>query len=187
MTHEAMATELLAKREQAKMIAQDVKQTSRLLSAKKLALEQAITEYDAIRIEFFKKELQARGVTWCTYCSKVIPEAEAQLLLVELNVEDASLSGATVYGHRDISLLQRACHTCRVLAAENHEWMAVYNSVAHEFESRCEVFRVEKRNDDYYANKDGNWVKIESYPLAEPSIQLIDRFTEEWQLPSGIK
>ncbi len=187
MTREAMTTELLAKRQQAKMMAQDVKQTSRLLSEKKLSLKQVIREYNAMRIELFKKELQARCVTWCTYCSKVIPEAEAQLLLIELNVEDASLSGATIYGYRNISLLQRACPTCRKLAADNHEWMAVYNSVAHEFASRFEVFRVEQRNEDYYANKDGDWMKIESYPLAEPSIQLINRFTKEWQLPRRIK
>lgn len=187
MTSETMTAELLAKRQQAEMMAKEVKQTSRQLSGKKKALEQAIKEYDAIRIELFKKELQARGLTWCTYCSKVIPEAEAQLLFVKLNVEEASLSGATIYGYRNISLLQRACLACGVLAADNQEWMAVYNSVANEYETNFEVFRVEQRNNDYYANKDGNWNKIESYPLVEPSIQLVDRFAEEWHLPLGIK
>ncbi len=147
-----------------------------------------VEEYGARRVELLKQELQARGITWCTYCSEVVLENEAELLLVEGREEYSHGEGNAYYGFRDFSKLHRSCPSCRERAADKHGQGGAHDSRAKD-QSSFYAFRVEKREDGHYARKFGNWVKLddENCKLDEPSSQLIEKLAEEWNLPPRIE
>ncbi len=147
-----------------------------------------IKEYCAKRIGLLKSEFAARGMTWCTQCSAVIPENEAELLLLAGRGEYSHGYGDAYYGFRDFSKLHRACPACRERTADKHGQKGAYSSQAKD-QSIFYAFRVEKREDGHYARKFGNWVKLddENCKLDEPSSQLVDKLTEEWNLPPRIE
>ncbi|MBI2278827.1 MAG: hypothetical protein HYU81_02075 [Candidatus Brennerbacteria bacterium] len=188
MTQEVLATELLSMRKRAERTAQSIDQISHNLSAERQSLRQVVKEYGTKRVELLKQELQARGVTWCTYCSAVIPESDAELLLVEGREEYSHGYGNACYGFRGFSKLHRACPTCRERAADKHGQKGSYDSQAKD-QSSFYAFRVEKRDDGYYARKFGNWVKLddENCKLNEPSSQLVEKLAEGWNLPPRIE
>lgn len=188
MTQKASATELLSMRKRAERTAQNIDQISRNLSAERQSLRQVVKEYGAKRVELLKQELQAREMTWCTYCSKVIPENEAELLLVEGREEYSHGYGNAYYGFRGFSKLHRACQTCRECAADRHGQKSAYDSQAKD-QASFYAFRVEKREDGYYARRFGNWVKLdeENCKFDEPSSQLVEQLAEEWNLPPRIE
>ena len=188
MTQEAMTAELLAMRERAERTAQNIDQISCNLSAERQALRQAVSEYSAKRIELLKQEFHTRGVTWCTYCAEVIPEAEVELLLVEGREEYSHGYGNASYGFRAFFQLHRACLKCREAVADKHGTLGSYDTLA-KGQSSFYAFRVENREDGYYARKFGNWVKLDDVncKLDEPSSQLIGKLAEEWNLPPRIE
>ena len=188
MAQEAMATELLAMRKRAEQTAQNIEQFKRNLSTERRALRQAVSEYGAKRVELLKQELHVRGTTWCTYCPDVIPENEAELLFVEGREEYSHGYGNAYYGFRDFFQLHRACPECRESAYDKHGTRGSYSTQAKD-QSSFYAFRVEKRDDGYYARKFGKWVKLddEKCKLDEPSSQLVEKFAEEWNLPPRIE
>ena len=188
MTQEALTTELLSMRQRAERTAQNIDQISRNLSTERQALRQVVKEYGAKRVELFKQELQARGMIWCTYCSEVIPENEAELLLVEGREEYSHGYGNMFYGFRGFSKLHRACPACRERTADKHGRMGAYDSQAKD-QLSFYAFRVEKRDDGYHARKFGNWVKLDDKDCAldEPLSRLVENLAEEWNLPPRLE
>lgn len=188
MTQETLTADLLSVRKQAERTAQNIDQISRNLSTQRQSLRQTVEEYGAKRVELLNQELQARGMTWCTYCSEVIPENEAELLLVEVREEYSHGYGNVYYGFCGFSKLHRACIACRERAADKHGQKGAYDPHAKD-QSSFYAFRVEKREDSHYARKFGNWVKLDekSCTLDEPSNQLVEKLAEEWNLPPRIE
>lgn len=188
MTQEAMMTELLALREQAEQTAQNINQISQKLYDEKQLLRKVVDEYGAKRVEFFKQEFMARGMTWCTYCSKAIPEGEAEFLLIEGRETYSCGYENSCYGFRSFSKLHRACPVCRERALDEHGTRGIYDTSAKD-QTSFYAFRVEKREDGYYARRFGNWVKLEDgkYKLSEPSSQLVEKLAEEWNFPPRIE
>lgn len=188
MKQEIMTTELLAMRKRAERMAQNIDQTFRNLYAERQALRQVVNEYGAKRVELLKEELRARGMTWCTRCSAVLPEGETELLLLEGREKYSHGYGNAYYGFRDFSGLHRACPKCREEAADKHGTRGPYNRLAKD-QSSFYAFRVEKREDGYYARKFGEWVKLdeENCKLSEPSSQLVEQLAAEWNLPPRIE
>jgi hypothetical protein len=188
MTQEALMAELLSMRKRVEQTTQNIDSISRNLSAERHSLRQMVSEYNAKRVELLKQELIARGMTWCTYCSDVIPESEAELLLVEGREKYYHGYGNAYYGFRGFSKLHRACPACRERTADKHGWKDAYDSWAKD-QSSFYAFRVEKRDDGYYARKFGNWVKLEDEKcqLDEPSSRLVEKLAEEWNLPPRIE
>ena len=188
MTQEALATELLSMRKRAERTAQNIDQISRNLSTEWQLLRQVVKEYGARRVELLKQEFQTRWMTWCTYCSEVIPEDEAELLLVEGREQYSHGYGNAYYGFRGFSKLHRACPACRERAADKHGQKSAYDSQAKD-QSSFYAFRVEKREDGYYAREFGNWVKLDdkNCTLDEPSSQLIEKLAEEWNFPPRVE
>lgn len=188
MTQEALTAELLAMRGLAEGTAQNIDDFVHDLFAERQLLRQVVREYGAKRVELLKQELQARGMTWCTCCSEVIPESEAELLFVEGREEYTHGYEGSYYGFRGFSELQWACSTCRERAADKHGQRGEYDSLAKD-QSSFYAFCVEKRDDGYYARKFGDWVKLddENCKLDEPSSRLVEQLAEEWNLPPRIE
>ena len=188
MIQEAMATELLAMLKRVEQTAQDIDQISSNLDAKRWVLRQGVNEYSAKRVELLKQELQARGMTWCTRCSVVLPEGEVEFLLLKGREEYSCGHENSCYGFRDFFQLHRACPKCREAAADKHATLGSYDTLA-KGQSSFYAFRVEKREDGYYARKFGNWVKLDdqSCKLDELSSQLVEKLAEEWNLPPRIE
>jgi hypothetical protein len=192
MTQKAQVTELLymllSIREQAEQTAQNINQIARNLSAERQSLQQMVNDYGARRVELLRQELQARGITWYTGCSEVIPESEAELLFVEGTEKYSHGYEAMYYGFRDFSKLHRVCPVCRERAADRHGQKGAYDLQAKN-QSSYYAFRVERREDGYYARKFGDWVKLDEKNCSpdEMSNKLIERIAEEWNLPPRIK
>lgn len=188
MTQEALTTELLSIRERAERTAQNIDQVAHNLSAERQSLRQVVKEYGERRVELLKQELQARGMTWCTYCSEAVPENEVKLLFVEGREEYSHGYGNAYYGFRGFSKLHRACPTCRERAADKHGQKGAYDSQAKD-QSSYYAFCVEKRGDGYYIRKFGNWVKLDDKNCSfdEPSSRLVEKIAEEWNLPPRIE
>jgi hypothetical protein len=181
---------------QIEYVAQIIKQLSDSLRSEQETLRKFIKEYEIKRIEFFKEELRARGLTWCTICAEkkifdspeVIPECDVELILLEGREMYSCGYENSCYGYRDFFDLHRACLKCREEAFDKHGIHGSYNKLAHDQEY-FNAFRVEKRNDGYYARKFGNWVKLddEKCKFPRPPYQLVNRLTEEWDLPPRIE
>lgn len=195
MTQEALVTELLSMRKLAEQTAQNIDEISGNLSAERQSLRQVVEEYCAKRVELLKQELIARGMTWCTLCADniwstpdVFLERETELLFLEGMEEYTHGYGNAYYGFHGFSKLHRACPACRQRAADKHGHKGVYDSHAKD-QSSFNAFRVEKRDDGYYARKFGNWVKLddENCKLDEPSSKLIEKLAEEWNFPPRIE
>ena len=188
MTREVMTAELLVMRKRAEQTLQNVYQISRNLHEKRRSLQQMVEDYGAKRVELLKQEFIARGMTWCTYCSEVIPQGETELLLVEGRGKYSCGYENSCYGFRDFSKLHRACLACREHAADQHGQKSGYYSQETD-QSIFYAFRVEKREDGHYARKFGHWDKLkeENCKLNEPSWGLVEKLAEEWGLPPRIE
>lgn len=188
MTQEALTTGLLSMRERAERTAQNIDQIARNLSAERHSLRQVVKEYGAKRVELLEQELQERKMTWCTYCSDVIPASETELLLIDGREKYSHGYENAYYDFRGFSKLHRACQACREYAAEKHGQKGAYDSQTKD-QSSFYAFRVEKREDGYYARKFGNWVKLDdkNCSLDEPSSQLVEKLAEELNLPPRIE
>lgn len=158
------------------------------LSNKRQALQEKVKEYAAKRVELFKQELAARGLTWCTYCGEISLETETGLLFIEGREKYSHGYGNAFYGFRDISKLHRVCTKCRERAMAKHGQIGKFDSFTKDQES-YHAFSAEKRADGYYACKFGEWVKIEDGKcnLGEPPDQLVEKKVEEWNLPPKIE
>ena len=184
---ETMMTELLDMRKRAEQVAQNIEQIRRNLRAERQALEQVINEYCTKRVELFKEELRARGMTWCTYCSAVLPEGEAKLLLLEGKEEYSCGYEDSCYSFRGFLKFHRACPKCREAAADKHGTRGSYDKTLED-QASFYAFRVEKREDGYYARKFGNWVKVdEKCKLSGASVSLVEKFAGDLGLPPRIE
>lgn len=187
MDQNTLAAELSAIRRQAEETAKNIEQISQKRFAEGQLLRQLIREYGEKRVELLKQKLQERVLTWCTCCSKVIPESEAELLLFEGREEYSHGYENMFYGFRGFSKLHRVCSACREHAADRHGRTGRYDSQAKDQESFY-AFCVEKRDDGYYARKFGDWAKLdgEKCKIDEPRNDLVEKLGEEYNLPSRI-
>lgn len=188
MTQENMAAELLRMRRRAEQMVRDISQAEHGPCPERQNLRQVISEYGTKRIELLKEELHARGLTWCTRCSTVLPEGEVELLLLEGREEYSCGHENSCYSFRDFSRLHRVCPRCREKASDKHGTRGSYDTMAKD-QTSFYAFRVEKREDGYYAREFGDWIKLEDEKceLSEPSSQLVEKLAEEWDLPPKIE
>lgn len=191
MTQKLMAifTEnLLVIRKQAEQTAQNIEQIKDNLDSGRQELRRIVEEYDAKRIELFLEELRAHEMTWCTRCSEALSEDKAELILLEGRTQYSCGYENSCYGFRDFSNLHRVCPVCLNKANNRHGWVGDYDTFVKDQE-KFYAFRVEKRDDGYYAYKFGNWIKLENekYKLPGPSSELVERLAEEWNLPPRIE
>lgn len=187
MNQNALATELSAIRRQAEETAQNIEQISQKRYTEGQLLRQLVREYGEKRVQLLKQKLQERGLTWCTCCSKVIPESEAEFLLFEGKEEYSHGYGNMFYGFRGFSKLHQVCSACREHAADRHGRIGRYDSQAKEQKSFY-AFRVEKRDDGYYVRKFGDWSKLDDdkCKIDEPRDGLVEKLEEEYNLPPRI-
>lgn len=199
MIEKTMRTELLDMRKRAEQTVQNIEQILHSLHSEQRMLRQLIEEYNVKRVKLFQQELQQRGLTWCTLCAEkieiirrseqldVILECEAELILLAGREEYSCGYENSCYSFRDFFNLHRACPTCRESAFDKHGSRGAYNSSVKD-QTNFYVFRVEKRDDGYYARRFGNWEKLneEKCVLPEPPHQLIDQLAKEWNIPPRI-
>ena len=190
-----IAAELLTMRLRAEGTAENIKQTRQNLSSERRELGRLVKEYSAKRVELIVEDLHTRGLTWCTCCAeesrrtpKVLPEKEAELLLLEGKEEYSHGYGNAYYGFRDFFQLHRACPKCREAAYDKHGTRGRYDTQAKD-QSSCFAFRVEKREDGYYARKFGRWIKLEQEKclLPAPPSELIEHLAATWNMPARIE
>lgn len=184
---EELTKELQFFRKRVEQTAQNIDQISRNLSAEQHTLQNLVREYAAKRVDLFKQALAARGMTWCTCCSKIISEADAELLFEEGRHSYSHGYGNSFYGFRGFSKLHRACPACRQKAADRHGWKGEYDSQCND-QACYNAFQVEKRDDGYYARKFGDWVKLDAdiCKFDDPPKDLVEKSAEEWNLPPRI-
>ncbi len=199
MAQKAIRIELLDMQKRAEQTAQNIKQISRNLYSEQRMLRQLIEEYNAKRVVLFQQELQQRGLTWCTLCAEkievicgseqqeVIPESEAELILLTGREMYSCGYENSCYGFRDFFKLHRVCPACREKAFDKHGIHGTYGSLAKN-QTSFYAFRVEKRDDGYYARRFGDWEKLdeEKCVLPDPPRQLIDQLAQEWNIPPRI-
>ena len=177
-----LEAELLSMRTVAYEMGQDIDRILNNLSEKRELLREIVKEYSAKRLYFFKQKLKARGLTWCTYCTKVFSEEDAELLLIE-GREQYTHGYGDSYSHScEFSKLHRACPECQARAADKH-------GLQREDKTAFFAFRVEERGDGYYARKFGEWVELapEKCSLDEPSSEKIEGLAAELALPARIE
>jgi hypothetical protein len=194
-----MTTEFLDMRRRAEETVQNIEQISNNLDSERRILRQIVEEYGVKRIELLKEELHMRGLTWCTLCAQKIENicSSKQDVILERDVDFILLEGRetyscgyenSCYGFRNFSGLHRVCLSCRESAHDKHGSRGDYDT-SEKDQTSFFAFRVEKRDDGYYARKFGVWMKLndKNCKLPEPSSQLVDRLAEEWNLPPRIE
>lgn len=188
MTKEVLATELLSMQNRAERMAQNIDQILCNLLAKKQSLRQMIKEYSAKRVELIKLELEARGMTWCTHCFKTIPEDKAGLMLFEGAEERSGGYENSCWGCHSFSNLHRVCSDCREKAQNKHGTQGRYDHF-NDIQACFYAFRVEKRENGYYAYKFGNWAKLDEKKCTfdELSSWYAERLVEGWDIPPRIE
>lgn len=189
MTRKELAAELLSMRQRAEETAQNIERIAIQLGDERQSLREVVDEYGRKRIELFKQELEAHGITWCTDCGDVISLGHAVLLLVKGKKKYSGGYGNGSYGFQSFVKLHRACSACRKHAAERHGWQGLWNSQASS-QASFYAFLVEKREDSYYAHEFGEWVKLdeENCKLDDvPPGRLVQKFAAEWGLPPSIE
>jgi len=186
-TQEALETQLLIARQGIEKTWQNIGQLLSQLADGRQTLQKKVDAYTAKRIEFFKQVLAAQGMTWCTRCSKIIPEADAELFFEEGRTEYSHGYGNSFYGFRGFSKLHRACSVCRQKAVDRHGWKGGYNSQCKDQPS-YNAFQVEKREDGFFARKFGDWVKLNAdiCKFDEPPKDLVEKSAKECNLPPRI-
>jgi hypothetical protein len=180
--------ELLIMRQGIEKTAQKIGELESKLNDERQALLEKVEAYAVKRAEFFKQMLSARGMTWCTHCSKIIPETDVEFLFVEGRQEYSHGYGNSFYGFRGFANLRIACSTCRQEAADRHGWKGEYSSQCND-QASYYAFKAEKREDGYYARKFGEWVKLEDEKckLNEfPPKELVEKYAAEYGLPAKI-
>lgn len=188
MVQEAITAELLNMRKRAEQTSQNINRVARNLATEQHGLAQIVRGYSARRLELLKNEIRVRGVTWCTYCLKIVPKEEVELMLVEGREQYSHGYGNAYYGFRGFSRLHRACPTCRESAYDKHGSRSSYDTQAKD-QASFYAFRVEEREDGYYARRFGNWEELDSeeYKLPDPPNQVVEHLAGEWNLPPRLE
>ncbi|MFC1686597.1 hypothetical protein ACFLZS_01555 [Patescibacteria group bacterium] len=123
-------------------------------------LHQIADEYHEKRINLLELELEEKGKTWCTVCSKVIPKSKATLLFFTGKKYESGGYGNSYYSHEKFDQLHRTCPKCRKKAEARHGERGERDSQLNSY-TYFYAFRVRKRKGGYYFNKFGEWVKLE--------------------------
>lgn len=187
-------TELLSLRKQAEQTAQDIEQTKQNLYSKDKELQRIVKDYSAGLVQLVFEELCARGMTWCTCCAEkiwlmpeLLQEKEIELLLFEGREKYSHGYQDSFYGFRNFSQLHRVCPKCSEESFDKHGTRGSYDTMAKD-QTFFYVFRVEKREDSYYAREFGSWIKLDgkSCKFSGPPSRLVDKLAEEWNFPPKI-
>ncbi|KKP78375.1 MAG: hypothetical protein A2271_03305 [Candidatus Moranbacteria bacterium RIFOXYA12_FULL_35_19] len=167
---------------------QKIEQEEDRLLEEKRTMEKIVSEHSEKRIKLVKQKLMEQKMTWCTRCSKIIPQKATRLVLIEGKERYSHGYQGSLYGFRSFSKIHRACHACRKGFTEKHGISGDYDSQAKN-QTSFFAFRVTKHKDGYYAHKFGDWVKLndKNYPIDEPSDILIEKLAKEYDIPPKIK
>src|SRR4030042_4548132 len=187
-TQEKTDKQLLSLRQSIEKGTQSAEQLSNRLSAEWESIREKVEQYAIKRVESFKQALETKGMTWCTYCNKVVPEADGEFLYFEGREKYSGGYQNSCYGFRGFSGLHRACSSCRESATDRHGWKGSRDSFLKD-QAYFHAFRVEKREDGFYARRFGQWVKLDDgqCELKElPPDRLVEESAEEWNLPPRI-
>lgn len=177
----ATATELSDLRQQVELAGENVKSREHDLETAERSLHQTVNAYNEKRIEVVSAKLAAQGEVWCTCCSLVVSQGEAELLLVEAR-EPYTVWGnwppRTYYSSGFSRKLHVACSECREQATGRHG----KRGPLYDPEQIFYAFRVESRPDGYYALRGETWTKLndKEYNRAQPSKELIKLLAEEF-------
>lgn len=188
MKEGAAAAELLAMREEIERTVRGIEQIKQNLDSERRRVQRVVGEYNKRRILLFFEGLRARGMTWCTCCSQVLPEGEAKLILLEGREEYSGGDENSCYGFRDFRGLHHACPACCEKAFDKHGSRGLYDTSTQD-QSSFFAFHVEKCDDGYYVCKFGEQVKIDDGDCKLPKLpsQLIERLAGELNLPPRIE
>jgi len=178
---------LLAMRHVIEKTAQNIGQMESKLHDERQVLQEKVEAYTEKRVDFFKQALVSRGLTWCTYCSKIVPEADVGFLFVEGKSTYSHGYGNAFYGIRSFATLHQACSACREKAMNRHGWKDEYDSQLKD-QPCYYAFRAEKREDGFYACRFGEWVRLndEQCKFGELPKDLVEKHAEEYSLPAKI-
>jgi hypothetical protein len=163
---------------EAKLMDGSIGQLKRQLDQMTRQLKGTVKLYTGRRVMFLVDQLRAKGLTWCTKCSAVIPEDQAGLMLFE---GVSHIRGQEYAGDRyePYFELHRLCPLCQEKAADSH-------GLPGDGTSKHFVFQVEHRKDEmYYARRFGTWGKLEAAKCVfpEPSADMVESLAEEYGLP----
>lgn len=168
-------------REQIRRMAQKIRQMQDDLQSRNQLFRQTVDEYNQRLVEHLKEKLRAEKMTWCTRCDGVFPEGETELLLVEGREMVCESQSA------EFTILHQACSACRKHAASKHGTYGGEDSRGRR--ESFYAFRVEKREDGYYALRGNKWEKVpHEFDPPEPTLssRLIDKLVGEFNLPPRI-
>ena len=180
--------ELLSMRKQAEQRAQNIDRISRDLFAEQQSLWQTVKEYSEKRMELFKQKLQAHGMTWCTYehCAAIVPENETKLIFAH-GIEGHRGREYSGDRYQPFSNLHRVCPSCHEKMQNRHGRHGHRDNLSGR-QSHFYAFRVEKREDGYYAYEFGTWIRIDDEDcLLEPLNKPVEELAEQWNLPPRIE
>ena len=181
-------------RRKAKEIMADIITLEATLANKKEVLIAVVDEHNQRRQELLFEELKRKGLTWCSCCLKLVPEAKIEFIFTEGQGDFTMECDQYIEGFLRFAYLQRACSACCTNAFNLHGWK---NDAEHGYLSKPanktegQAFfmasLVEKREDGFYQSPldFGVWKKIdeEHCRLPELTDDEIDNFCNQLGLP----
>lgn len=152
-------------------------------------LKRMISKYNQERVEAVKSHLQSQGLTYCTKCFSIIPEIETQLVFLQgqiANYLESEGCPPQMYV-QGISSLYKVCQDCYQECCLIHK-KRVAGKIA-ENNTSFNTFKVEKREDGYYASVFEKTVKLENEKckLSKPFYTVVDEIAKQIKLPPPIR
>lgn len=179
---------LLEIREQARLAAQETKQSADTAAHQRDELVQKVEAYNDARKKSLRDTLQARGLTWCTSCDKVVPLKETTLLLLEGTEVRSGGYENSCYGFENYSCLHCACSQCAHQSLDKHGMVGEYDHNAHG-QTKYYAFRVTERAGKYVARRFGHEAELDAQKYALPEIpdHVVDRWCKSYDLPPRLR
>ena len=145
-------------------------------------LDSYVKDYNKKRLELFEQEFADRELAWCTLCSVVIPAGKTVMRLID---DKHKMPGGDIPTYLERSRVRVLCPNC--LKVEYDSQLPVRGK-ASEY---IHIYPAEKREDGYWAEKSGEWVKVDSEKTIFPSLENpprnIGKLEAEWGLPPRLE
>jgi hypothetical protein len=176
---------LIEKCEDIKALQSIIGQLAVELSDWRQDMRNLVSGYNDYRVTAFEQALKDRHLSWCTKCQATKAIDSYELLLTEgvervsFDYEEGDIS------YRPFSELHHLCQECSAQAHAKDGWLGDFG---HGYHASYFAYRIEEQPDGFYADKNGQLVKIgkETDGLPEPTNTLVDRHLTEWGYPPRI-
>ena len=127
------------------------------LKGRQDSLWDQVNIFGAMRLDFLREELWRKGLDWCTCCKNLFPYKEMKFLLTGNTKESG---GHIRPGIRDFfPVFHHTCSQCFQKNFDRHGLPVVYDGAQTSLVFFA--FKVEKREDGYYAREFGEWIRLE--------------------------